>query len=529
MRVKAMGFSPRPSTARTWFLEGALSALVISALMVAARFLFGYPTFFDLAENWITRLIPASVFAFLLDRLYYSAKPLLFVGFLLGQVVVGGLAAILYERLRSQIRLRRNALLAALLFGVVLWLVVVLGMLPLFGQGILGQDYTGGPFPLDLYLLVASVSYAALLALLGTSPRATVDRSRRQFLGGLAAAASAFAVLSVADRLVLTPTATPSDTESFDLGPTLASVPLAPLADPAWAIPGLGPEITPNKDFYAVTKNLFADPDVATVSWSLKLGGLVQRPLQFRYDELTRLPAVEFYQTLECISNPVGGDLMSTAWWRGVRLADLLNLAGVNPKASRVVFRAADGYADSVPFAAAMDPATTLVYQMNGQQLPRAHGFPVRLLTPGVYGLKNVKWLTEIDVIEGDFEGYWQERGWSNTAFVQTMSRVDAPARNATVPAGQVTIAGVAYSGDKGISRVEVSLDSGKTWEQALLKPALGPRTWRFWRYDANLPAGSQSAIVRAVDGKGQPQWEFPQDTLPDGATGTDIEVFTTR
>jgi len=529
MRTTDSVGSRQPSLFRSSFLEGALSALAVSALMVAARFLFAYPTWFDLSENWITRLIPANVFAFFLDRLLYSAKPLLFAGVLVGQVLLGGLGGLVFQRLRRSSTQPGPTTTDGAIFGVVVWAIQVLAILPLIGQGIFGRGYSGSAVLLNLYLLLTSLGYAEILALLGTAPHAPVVRSRRQFLGGLAAGASSLAVLAIADRLWVSPSTALPDAENFSLGPTLTSVPVAVPTDPGWDIPGLSPEITPIGKFYQVTKNLFADPDLAATDWSLTINGRVRSPVHLSFAELTRLPAVEFYQTLECISNPVGGDLMSTAWWRGVPVKDLLAMAGANPQASKVVFRAADGYADSIPLAHALLPSTTLVYEMDGQPLPKAHGFPVRLITPGVYGLKNVKWLTGIEVIDGDFEGYWQQRGWSDTAIVQTTSRVDVPVASATVAAGRIVIAGIAFAGNREIKGVQVSLDAGGTWEDATLKPALGPLTWRFWRYEASLKSGSHSVAVRAIDGEGQVQWPLPQDTVPDGATGYDVEVFTAR
>src|SRR5207302_11230982 len=189
------------------------------------------------------------------------------------------------------------------------------------------------------------------------------------------------------------------------------------------------------------------------------------------------------YQTLECISNRVGGKLMSNAKWIGVPLNEILDRAGVNTsRAVEVVFRAAGGYSDSLPIDHAMDPSTLIAIGMNGHVLPRAHGYPARLLSVGTYGMKNPKWLTGIQVVDRPFAGYWEQRGWAKLPTVETESRIDIPTNGAVVGRA-TTIAGVAFAADRGISRVELTTDGGRNWAPAELKTALGPYTWRLWRY----------------------------------------------
>ena len=166
-----------------------------------------------------------------------------------------------------------------------------------------------------------------------------------------------------------------------------------------------------------------------------------------------------------------------------------------------------------------MSPENLLVYSMDGDPLLPEHSAPARLLIPGIYGMKNVKWLTKVELVTTDYLGYWQQRGWSDTAFYQTMSRMDVPLHK-DLKAGPQEIAGVAFAGDRGISKVEVSVDSGKTWQEATLKEPLGPYTWRLWRVEWNPQPGSYDLVVRATDGKGQVQTDHLTDTFPDGATG---------
>ena len=193
--------------------------------------------------------------------------------------------------------------------------------------------------------------------------------------------------------------------------------------------------VTANGQFYLISKN-FVDPKVAEDDWGLEITGFVQNRMKLTYLDLFNLPSQQQMATLTCISNEVGGDLISNAVWTGVKLADLLTAAVVQSTASEVVLYAKDGYTESLPLSKALAPTTMLVYLMNGVSLPKRHGFPARLIVPGKYGIKNVKWLTKIELTAGDFKGYWQQRGWTEDATIKTISRFDVPASRAIVPAG---------------------------------------------------------------------------------------------
>ncbi len=285
---------------------------------------------------------------------------------------------------------------------------------------------------------------------------------------------------------------------------------------------GFPPEVTSNSDFYIVSKNPPGfDPELDASRWHLEVAGRVTRPMQFRYDEIRALPAVERYHTLECISNEIGGNLISNAKWRGVPLRTILSMAGADVNARKVAFRCADGYTESLLMADAVHPDTLLVYEMNGERLPHKHGFPVRLLVGGLYGMKNPKWITRIEPVD-NFLGYWEQGGWSDEAVVKTMSKFTTPGPVAAVRAGQpASVGGVAYAGSRGISEVQYSTDDGRTWQPAALKPAVGRYTWILWSASWTPPAaGTYSLKVRAQDGSGQ--WQTPEETptLPDGASG---------
>lgn len=510
------------------FANGIFAGLIATSIGVAARFSIGAPTLFDLAENAITRAMPPAMFAFLLDRLQFNAKPLLFLGLVLLQVLAGGVLGVIFASwLDRRPGVASHPIGSGLAFGTFLWILSEAVGLPLLGQGFFGAAFPAGSVAVSLTLALAWIVFGvALGAQSGRQLAAPVNPARRRLVGGLAAAAVTLAVTTVFLRTrQSTATSEPLSDESLTLGPTRESVPYPPRVA-TWPTPGLAPALTPTPRFYAVTKNLFGDPQIKAADWHLQVGGLVERSLRLGYADIIRLPAVEFYQTLECISNQVGGELISTAWWRGVRLADLLGVAGPGPATVKVVFRAADGYADSLPLAFAVRPDVTLAYQINGQPLPPAHGYPLRLLVPAKYGLKSVKWITQIELVREDFEGYWQERGWSDTARIHTMARIDTPADGAKVSAGPLEIGGVAFAGDRGIKRVQVTLDSGQSWLDAELESPLGPITWTRWRLKAEVSPSTRSISVQATDGTGKVQWPLPQDTVPDGATGTDLHVI---
>jgi len=301
-----------------------------------------------------------------------------------------------------------------------------------------------------------------------------------------------------------------------------AKVPAPAPGDSAFAhIEGLTQEVTPTNDFYIVDKDIL-NPVIDPSTWRLRVHGLVPHPLNLSFSELRSMRAFERYQTLECISNRVGGHLMSTALWTGVPLADVLSRAGVRSGARTVVFRAAGGYSESHGLDKAMDTTTLIAIGMNRHELPRAHGFPARLLTVGTYGMKNPKWLTDVEVIGGGYRGYWEVRGWSPDQDPKITTRIDVPKDGATV-GSSLTVAGIAFAGDMGISRVQVSTDGGRTWDDAVLKTALSPYTWRLWMYEWRPGrAGTYRILARSFDGSGRVQTSSSTSPFPSGAAGLD-------
>jgi DMSO/TMAO reductase YedYZ molybdopterin-dependent catalytic subunit len=283
---------------------------------------------------------------------------------------------------------------------------------------------------------------------------------------------------------------------------------------------GLSPFITPNRDFYRVDTATFL-PLTDVASWRLKVGGMVDHPFELTYDELLTMSTEEHDVTLACVSNEVGDRLSGNARWRGVRLDELLRRAGPRPEASQLVGLSLDGFSTGFPTALALDGRNAMVaIAMNGQPLPDLHGFPARLVVPGVYGYASAcKWLAEIrlDRLDG-FQPYWMERGWATGGQMKTMSRIDTPVGGRRIRSGKVPIAGVAWTDHVGIAKVEVQLDEGP-WLRARLGPG-DADTWRQWVVDWDATPGTHTIRVRATDGKGRLQTSKPMDAFPSGATG---------
>jgi DMSO/TMAO reductase YedYZ molybdopterin-dependent catalytic subunit len=283
---------------------------------------------------------------------------------------------------------------------------------------------------------------------------------------------------------------------------------------------GLSPFITPNRDFYRVDTATFL-PLTDVASWRLKVGGMVDHPFELTYDELLTMSTEEHDITLACVSNEVGDRLSGNARWRGIRLDELLRRAGPQPEASQLVGLSLDGFSTGFPTALALDGRNAMVaIAMNGQPLPDLHGFPARLVVPGVYGYASAcKWLAEIrlDRLDG-FQPYWMERGWASGGQMKTMSRIDTPVGGRRIRSGKVPIAGVAWTDHVGIAKVEVQVDEGP-WLRARLGPG-DVDTWRQWVVDWDATPGTHTIRVRATDGKGRLQTSKPMDAFPSGATG---------
>ena len=274
--------------------------------------------------------------------------------------------------------------------------------------------------------------------------------------------------------------------------------------------------ITPNGLFYCVTKNVI-DPRVNVDLWHLEVNGFVQNRATYRFEDLKAFSAVEQETTLMCISNGLDAGLMSNALWTGIALRDILEPAGPLASAARVRLSGVDNYTDTIPIEKALDPTTILAWQMNGQDLPDRHGYPLRAIVPGYFGEKHVKWLTRIDLLGPDAKGFYETQGWGPDFIVPTRSRIDVPYHESHLSLGQlagvpIQVKGVAFGGDRGISRVEISHDDGETWADAKIDYPGTKLTWALWSYDWRADdADNYTLVVRATDGEGKVQ-EFEED-----------------
>jgi DMSO/TMAO reductase YedYZ molybdopterin-dependent catalytic subunit len=285
-------------------------------------------------------------------------------------------------------------------------------------------------------------------------------------------------------------------------------------------------EVTPNDAFY-ITSYSDTIPQVRPETFRLRIEGMVEKPYTLSLKELEAMQDKQEYVTLECIGNPVGGNAISNALWDGVTLKKVLDKAIPKSGIRKAAFFASEGYSDSIPYDLARSDEVFLAFRMNGVPLPREHGFPLRMIVPGIFGMKNVKWLSKIELVNYDFKGYWEKTGWSDTAVIPLMSQVLMPMDGKRIPLGQYVIGGIAFGGRHGISRVQVSIDD-RPWQEAELKPPLSKWAWTLWRYAWKpAKAGDYSIRVRAYDRSGKKQESSSLlgqllKSYPDGARGTE-------
>jgi DMSO/TMAO reductase YedYZ molybdopterin-dependent catalytic subunit len=356
-----------------------------------------------------------------------------------------------------------------------------------------------------------------------TTDTATADNAttegfdRRKFMVAASGVAAGSAVIGVTGRRIATRSGVASQRNELGLPiprEQLAEVPASVSAQ------GATPFFTPNDSFYRIDTALTV-PQVSIDGWKLGITGLVDEELSLSYDDLLNREIVEYDITLTCVSNEVGGSLMGTARWLGVRLDDLLADAGIKADADQIVGRSVDGYTCGFPTAALDGRNAIVAVGMNGEPLPLEHGYPARLIVPGLYGyVSATKWLESIELTRFDqFDQYWVERGWVDDAPIRLSSRIDAPKGLSKVPAGTTAIAGVAWAQTRGIERVELQIDDGE-WVEATLAEELNNVTWRQWSYAWEATTGNHSIRVRATETGGLVQTEERTAPFPSGATG---------
>jgi len=488
------------STALMWLLSSMFQGVVFPPAALA---------------DLIVRSVPGGFSTFFIDALGHWALRLLFIGVLTGSLLLGG--ELLWRRSRRgagsagpQDKWYR---LRSLETG---GLIAALGLL----ASIASSSGTGNSLLTAGALVVSVFVYSFVADSVYTTATNVADESRRRALrlgfGGAMTIALAGGALSWVARAFSGPDrnvrlSAPIDTE------------VLPPQGEAWPdIEGLPPDVTSAADHYVVDVNLIK-PSVDAGDWELRVFGEVDNELTFDFAGLQRsFEIVEEYSVLTCISNEVGGNLIGTSLWGGVRLRDVLEEAGVRDGVVDLVLRGAEGYSDSIPLDAAMDEHVLVAISQNGEPLTQAHGFPARLRIPSIYGMKNVKWLESIELVSNDYQGYWMDRGWSDEAVVKTESRIDVVGDEGSAMVGEpVWIAGIAWAGARGISKMEVSTDGGSTWGEAQLKNAINERTWRFWAYRwTPTEAGEVEIVSRATDGDGSVQTQKVADPNPSGASG---------
>lgn len=353
----------------------------------------------------------------------------------------------------------------------------------------------------------------------GAFPGELADQ-RRRFLTGVGAALGGAALAGVTGRWLATRRGVAAARGQVVLPPPASPAPSVP-AGAELALPQLAPYTTPNFGFYRIDTALVV-PQVDPADWKLRIHGRVRNPITLSYADLLARPMIERDITLACVSNEVGGDLIGNARWLGVRLADLLDEADPLPGADQVVARSADGWTCGSPTAVLRDGRDALLaVGMNGEPLPVEHGFPARVVVPGLYGYVSAcKWVVELELTSfADFDAYWVPRGWSARAPIKTQSRIDTPRARNNLTAGPVTVAGVAWAQRRGVRQVEVRVDDGP-WRPATLAESVSVDTWVQWSWRWEATVGEHTLQVRATDATGEVQTSERRPVEPDGATG---------
>jgi DMSO/TMAO reductase YedYZ molybdopterin-dependent catalytic subunit len=345
---------------------------------------------------------------------------------------------------------------------------------------------------------------------------------RRKFLVMLGAGAATITVIGAGLGALLSRKEQLGDSMAHDTeGPE--GKPFPNLDDPVTPVPGTRPEYTPVKDHYQVFIEL-EPTEIDGSTWKLPITGMVDNPLMLTLDEIrNNYPSRDQYVTLSCISGRIGTSLISTTYWTGVSVQDVLADAGLQEGAQYLYITSGDGFYETVPLDLIYsDPRIMFCYAWDGNTLPVGHGFPLRIWIPDRFGMKQPKWITGVEVTDTYKEGYWVERNWSETAQVKTTSVIDTVAVDHVVERGgqqYIPVGGIAFAGARGISKVEVSVDGG-AWEQTQLRSPLSETTWVIWRFEWPFQTGDHTFEVRCYTAEGELQVQESTESRPDGATG---------
>jgi DMSO/TMAO reductase YedYZ molybdopterin-dependent catalytic subunit len=494
-----------------WALAGAAAAaLALGTAELLAGLLSG-PSLVAAIGSVVIELQPPGAKDFMVSLFGTNDKLALEIATGIGAILIGAIFGLLARR---DIRLAIGGVVA---FGIVGYAAAI------------RDPYADVLVTLLVVIVAVGVGIFSLLLLLPTEGVVpAVDAARRRFLiVGRRAAMLAGGLLVLGGVGAVVGRYLGSLTPAIAAGPSFtprpsSSLPPPPAGTSFEGIDGLSPIVVPNADFYRIDTRL-SIPRLSSDGWTVKVTGLVNTPLELTYAQLANMPQIEHWITIACVSNEVGGELVGNAKWTGVRLLPILEQAGLQADATQVVGRSFDGFTTGFPtdhLRGAGSEAMIALF-MNGEPLPPPHGFPLRLIVPGLYGyVSATKWLQEIELTRWeDFNAYWVPLGWSKTGPILTQSRIDVPRAQTTVKAGSVTVAGVAWAPTRGISKVEVQLDDG-AWTAADLSVPLADTSWVQWKLDVSMPSGGHTLVVRATDGTGALQAEQRTPPAPDGARG---------
>lgn len=506
---------------------GLTASLTSVALMGILRVGAGVPTPIELFGDHVLKLLPAAKFVDFLIHFGPNSKTAPLGLTLLGMIGLGTLLGLLYAAI-IRVRLPRTgnrpplrAWLTAGAFALGMTVVAEVLFWPEMGQNFFGLPIEWAMFTTSLALLADFSLYALALCLsyYVLLPKQQIDgnsakvNNRRQWLARASVAALGVGAAGGTVGLIkglLNHYTTYDGYQAF-----------------VFRRDGVTAPITPNSDHYTVTQNV-VDPTPNLAVWRLEVTGLVGNAGTYTYEELQNLPSTSRAITLECIANGIGGHLMSTAIWQGVTLRALLEKhGGALPGASYVAFYSVDGYSISLPLNEVLEADALLAWRMNGVELPNQHGYPLRALVPGRFGEENPKWLTRVELTDHFVGGLYADQGWYNGP-LHTVTRIDRP-RGRIAFTSTIEIGGIAFAGNRGIEKVEVSVDGGLTWNSAKLEPPLSQDSWVLWTWQwSPLLPGKYTIVARATDGTGQLQTSHKQGTVPNGATGyhsVDVQV----
>lgn len=495
---------PRSTGRRDGLAGVAAVALSLAAGEAVAGASPSVPSLVESVGGWVIDSVPPSVKDFAIRTFGIYDKLALVVGIVVVSLVLGYFVGRLARR----------------------WFTAAVAAFAVFGAA--GAAAAASEPDVGIGSALATGAVAALLGIVAlrwllrrNSPVQVAPGGRRAFLLGLAAVGGLAIAAAGGGRWLIARTRRAISGRGEVVLPTALETVPDPVVANSFEVEGLTPIVMPNDRFYRIDTALSV-PRVDLSTWTMSVTGMVDRPFQISYADLLDMDMVERYVTLSCVSNNVGGDLVGNAKWLGVPLSKVLDRAGVQAGAEQLVGRSVDDFTVGFPVAAVYDGREALVaVGMNGEPLPFEHGFPARLVVAGLYGyVSATKWLKEIELTTWDaFDAYWIPRGWAKEAPIKTQSRIDTPRSGTQVAPGRRAIAGVAWAPNRGIAKVEVSVDGG-SWQEAELSEPLGADAWRQWRLDWEATPGQHEIAVRATDGRGETQTQVQTPPAPDGATG---------